>query len=251
MTDIGGELAVQSFCFRDFKDNRTVAGLVRECGLDGIELCGIHADFTNPTSFQEVLEVYRDAGIRIVSIGVQTITGDEAAARPFFECVKMAGARYMSVTFPVSETPTAYRVAEKLAEEYDVLLGIHNHGGRHWLGSMEMLNSVFQNTSERIGLCLDTAWAIDSGEDPIAMAERFSDRLYGLHLKDFLYDERRRHRDVVVGSGILDLPAFFHAVRARDFGGYAALEYEADPENPLPAHTACTKAVRKDWRETA
>ncbi len=249
MTDLAGDLAVQSYCFRNFKDNRQVAELVKECGLTAIELCAVHADFADPAGFAQVLAVYREAGIRVVSIGVQTLGAEEAAVRPFFECVRMAGARFMSVTFPVDAVPAAYRTAEKLAEEYDVFLGIHNHGGRHWLGSAEMLGSVFRNTGPRIGLCLDTAWAIDSGEDPVALAERFSERLYGLHIKDFLYDDHRRHRDVVVGTGILDLSALFRVLKAREFGGYAALEYEGDVENPAPALAACTRAVRAAWAE--
>ena len=33
-------LGVQSYCFRNFKDNKKVAEMVKELGLDKIELCG-------------------------------------------------------------------------------------------------------------------------------------------------------------------------------------------------------------------
>jgi len=39
-------------------------------------------------------------------------------------------------------------------------LVIHNHGGRHWLGSAQMLAAVFAQTGPAIGLTLDTAWAL-------------------------------------------------------------------------------------------
>ena len=36
-----------------------------------------------------------------------------------------------------------------------------------------MLQHVFGMTSDRIGLCLDTAWAIDSRLDPVKMVTQF------------------------------------------------------------------------------
>jgi sugar phosphate isomerase/epimerase len=64
---------------------------------------------------------------------------------------------------------------------------VHNHGGKHWLGSSEALSYLFGRSSPRIGLCLDTAWCFDSGEDPLQWTEKFADRLVTVHLKDFVY----------------------------------------------------------------
>jgi inosose dehydratase len=119
----------------------------------------VHVDFSNTDSFSEVIKTYTDAGVSIVSIGVNGMKGDEETERLYFEFLKAADAKFMSVSFDVSSVPQSYRVAERLAEEYDVFLGIHNHGGRHWLGSTEMLRQVFAATNERIGFCIDTAWA--------------------------------------------------------------------------------------------
>ncbi len=251
MTDLNAELAVQSYCFRNFKDNRKVIELVRECGLSAIELCGVHADFADPAGFADVAALYRENGIRIVSIGVQTLAGNEAIERNYFECVRAAGAKCMSVAFAVDKAPEAYRVAEELAAEYEIRLGIHNHGGHHWLGSAQMLGHVFNTTNDRIGLCLDTAWAIDAGEDPVRMADRFAARLVALHFKDFLYDQFRRHRDVVIGTGILDLPALLGVLRKHDFEGAGILEYEGDVEDPAPAIKQCVEVVRRAWADSA
>ena len=46
--------------------------------------------------------------------------------------------------------------------------------------SATLVAQVFASTSPRIGLCLDTAWALDAHEDPVAMAGKFADRLYGV-----------------------------------------------------------------------
>jgi len=244
MTDIRNATGVQSYCFRGFKENSKVASLVREIGASTIELCGVHIDFNNEAQFDDVIATYRAAGIDIVSIGVQGFDGNEARERLWFEFAKRAGAKYISAHFNLGTVPAAYRVVEKLADEYDIRIGIHNHGGRHWLGSAEVLAWVFANTSERIGLTLDTAWALDSGENPVAMAERFGNRLYGLHVKDFVFDRARRPEDVVVGTGNLDLPGLAKVLDKVNFNGYSVIEYEGDVDNPIPALSQCVKQIK-------
>jgi len=242
--DLTTDLGVQSYCFRHFKDNATVARLVRECGLDKIELCGVHADFSDETSFDGVIADYSKEGVQIVSIGVQGASGDEAAERKYFEFAQRAGAKQISVHFGIDSVPDCYRVSEKLAEEFDMYLGIHNHGGQHWLGNSEMISRIFRDTNERIGLCIDTAWALDARENPVKMAEKLSDRLYGAHIKDFIFDRAREPEDVVVGTGNLDLPAFVKLANASSTMKSCVLEYEGDVENPVPALQKCVEAVR-------
>ena len=242
--DIGQEMGVQSYCFRHFKDNATTAAMVKECGLARIEICGVQVDFQDTASFDSAIGTYRDAGVEIVSIGVNGLAGDEAVERNYFEFLQAAGAKFMSVDFKPDAVPGSFALAEELAEEYDVRLAIHNHGGRHWLGSAQALEWVFTQTSPRVGLCLDTAWALHSHEDPIEMIERFGQRLYGVHVKDFTFDSKGQHTDVVVGTGNLDLSRMARAMDAVGFDGYVVLEYEADVENPVPALRGCVEAVR-------
>lgn len=241
---LGRDLAIQSYCLRGFKDNATVAGKVRDCDLDRIELCGVHVDFRDEASFTDVLSTYHDAGIRIVSIGVEQFADNEARERKLFEFARRAGCPTISADFAPATVPACYRTAEKLAEEYDINLAIHNHGGRHWLGSAQSLEAVFQQTGPRIGLMLDTAWAQHSHEDPVELATRFADRLYGLHVKDFMFDSSGQHRDVVVGTGNLDLASLDAALAASDFAGAVILEYEGDVEDPIPALRECVEKLR-------
>ena len=243
--NIAKDLAVQSYCFRNFKKNEEVAEKVRAVGLSNLELCAVHADFTDEKSFEKVIGIYAKAGVKIVSIGVQGMNNKPEVEEKFFKFAKMAGARLMSVSFPFAFSLDAFRSAEKLADKYDVNMGIHNHGGRHWLGSAGVLKTVFDNTSSRIGLTLDTAWALDAGEDPVKMAELFSGRLYGLHLKDFVFDRARKPEDVVVGSGNVDLPKLFDVLKRINFNGATILEYEGDIENPAPAIKKCVEVVKQ------
>jgi sugar phosphate isomerase/epimerase len=244
MQNIAKETGVQSYCYRHFKDNAKVAELVKESGLDRIELCAVHVDFNDEASFDGVIDTYKKAGVQIASIGVEGFADNEPAERKRFEFAKKAGAKVITCSFAIDKTPGCYRTAEKLAEKYGIPLAIHNHGGRHWLGSAAVLKHVFSQTSEVIGLCIDTAWALDSGENPVAMAEQFADRLYGVHIKDFVFDRARKPEDVVVGTGNLDLPKLAAVLRSTQTVGSCVLEYEGDVENPVPAMKKCVAALK-------
>lgn len=245
MRTLKESLGIQSYCFRGFKSNADVTERLKQCGVSAIELCGVHVDFSDETGHEAVVEQYRQAGVEIASIGVETFKDNEAYEERLFEFVRLAGAKHMSINFMPDTSPASWRTAERLAEKHDVRLAIHNHGGRHWLGPGQMLEHVFANTSERIGLCLDTAWAQDSGEDPIVLAERFADRLYGVHIKDFVFDRARKPEDVVVGRGNLDLPKLVELIHGNEAVGFTVLEYEGDVDNPVPALKECVEEVFK------
>jgi len=247
MIDVSSNLGVQSYCYRGFKSLDDVVRLMKQSGLTAIELWGGHCDWKAPEQFGSVIATLKDAGVAIPAIGVNRFANDPGAERNYLEFCKASGAGVISANFPMDSVPESLRAAERLADEYDVKIAVHNHGGHHWLGSEEALRWLFARTSPRIGLCLDTAWALDARLDPVKAVEVFAERLYGLHLKDFRYRPDRTPEDVIVGSGNLDLKGLFEALRAIDYEGYAVLEYEGDVDNPEPALTKCVEAVRAAW----
>ena len=247
MKNIEEEMAVQSFCFRNFKDNEVVAQKVKDIGLSKIELCGVHVDFANKEESKKVLDIYQKAGVDIVSIGVNQLSNKPEEEKFLYEFSIEAVANYMSVDFAPNSVPEAYKTAEKMAADYDLKLAIHNHGGRHWLGNSQILETVFEKTNDRIGLCLDTAWALDAGENPIEMAKKFKDRLYGVHYKDFNFNNARKPEDVVVGTGNLDLASLIDFLKDINFEGMSVLEYEGDVENPVPSLSKCVDSMKKEW----
>lgn len=241
------EFGVQSYCFRNFKDNADVARKVREIGVDKIELCGVHANFHNLASWKDVVKIYADAGVSVVSIGVETLTGDPKE-RDLFECVAAAGAKHISVHFKVDSFPAAIKQAQKFSDEFGVRLGIHCHGGYMFGGQPDVLDHLIKLGAPQVGVCIDTAWCMQIGPgagNPVEWAaKRFAGHIYGIHYKDFLFGPNGQWTDVVVGEGNLKLPAFIQALNAGGFDGMAVIEYEADPQDPVPALKRCVQAMR-------
>lgn len=239
-------IAIQSWCFRHFKALPDFFKQLKACGVQATEVCGVHADFSDPQTFDRTIEQYRQAGVQIVAIGVQSMTGIREKDEPNFKFCKAAGVRNMSISFsPALFFEGKLKQVEQLAEEYDLQLGIHNHGSYDWLGSDRILQYVFEKTSPRIGLHMDTAWALDASQDPCAWIEKFGNRLCGVHVKDFVFDRAGKPSDVVIGTGNLDLPGMMQRLKAINFAGPLVIEYEGDVENPAPALTKCVEAIKR------
>jgi sugar phosphate isomerase/epimerase len=212
---------------------------LKAAGVTATEICGVHADFRNPSSAESVVSQCSQAGVKVVAIGVEYLSGDYAKDKPRFEWCKAAGVKFMSISFPPEAMFDGVKTIEKLADEFDMQLGIHNHGGYDWLGNPTILKYIFAKTSKRIGLYIDTAWAIDAKQNPVEMAEKFIDRLVGVHIKDFVYDRARNPEDVIIGTGSLDLPKFVGLLKQANFAGPLVIEYEGDEKNPVPALSQC------------
>lgn len=234
-------IGVQSWCFRTYKTTDEVIAAVQASGLDALELCGVHLDINDAAAVVTALARYRESGIAITSFGVAGMPNDEAACRPLFEFAQKAGFTAISA----DPDPTAFALVEGLCAEYGVNIAIHNHGRRHRWGAVRELEAVFARTSPHIGLCLDTAWMLDSGENPVKIARHFADRLYGVHIKDFTFQADGSAEDVIVGTGNLQLPALFTALQEINFRGYTTLEYEGDESNPIPSVQACVGVLQR------
>ncbi len=241
------DFGVQSYCFRHFPDNATVAAKVLETGLDKIEVCGVHADFDRPETFGEVVKTYRDAGVSIVSIGVQTFGGEDRE-RAWFECAALAGAKHISAHFKVDSFPRAIEKVRAWSREFGIRVGIHPHGGYMFGGQPDVIEHLLSLGSPEIGLCLDTAWVLQIGPhggNPVEWVRKFPKSIYGLHYKDYVFGRDASWSDVVVGEGNLDLPGLLKALDDTGFDGMAVLEYEADIENPVPALRRCVESMRR------
>jgi sugar phosphate isomerase/epimerase len=242
------QFGVQSYCFRHFKNNADVARMVREIDLDKIEVCAVHADLYDVEAFKEVNATYAEAGVEIISIGVNTFTGDPREEN-WFKAANVAGARHISCHFTPSGFMQAIPMVRAWCREYGIRVGIHCHGGYMFGGDPGTLRYLLDLGSPEIGICIDTAWAMQIGPhagNPVDWVRRlFPGQIYGVHYKDFVFDAGANWQDVIVGEGNLDLPEFVKALDETGFDGMAVIEYEADVEDPVPALKRCVASMRE------
>lgn len=236
---------VQSYCYRHFKDNAVVAKKVRDLGLDKIELCGVHADFNQPDAFKDVVALYRQAGISIISLGVQTFEGNDKE-KAWFQCAAAAGARHISCHFRVENFLYAIPRVRAWSREFGVRVGIHCHGGYQFGGQPDVLDYLINLGGPEIGLCIDTAWVMQIGPylgKPVEWAHRFAGKIYGIHYKDFIFERNGQWVDTITGEGNLNIAAFNAALEQGGFDGMAVIEYEGDVETPDPALKRCVESM--------
>ena len=238
--NLGETLGIQSWCFRGLKTHEAVIDALKACGVSRLELSGAHYQTAKETNHKALVDLYKKGGITISAYGVCLMSTDEARSRASFEFARAAGNKVLNVAFGEG----GREMADRLAKEYGIKAALHNHGRQDADGPVWRIEEHLAKSSLNVGLCLDTAWMIDSGEDPLKIARQFKDRLYAVHVKDFVFKRDGKPEDVIVGTGNLDLKAFLAFLVEIDFGGVFTLEYEGDINDPVPATKKCVEAIR-------
>jgi inosose dehydratase len=240
----GFRMGVQSWCFREWDLARMIAGM-NELNLKHIELAlSVHLPLDS--SDEKVAETKSQldaAGITVDAFGVERISNDEAQARKIFEFGKKLGVIAISV-YPQYD---ALPLVDRLANEYSIPVGIHNHGPEDKIyASPDMFRDEIKGLSNMVGLCVDSGHYGRSGVDSLAIIDEFPERIQMVHLKDMVPDSNSEYgwTDRVVGQGMLDLPGFMGKLMDIGFDGPFSLEYESEPEAPVQPLKACLDAVQ-------
>lgn len=240
----GFRMGVQTWCFRDSKSIDTVIEYLHSLGLAHVEIApSVHLPVETPLDqVKAVGEKFAAAGITVDSFGVVRISNDEPGCRQIFEYAKTIGVMNISV-FPEYD---ALPLLDRLCEEYGIPAAIHNHGPEDKLyAKPEMFREHLAGVSSRVGLCVDTGHYLRSGVDPLKVIDEFPDRVISVHLKEMVRDENGRWVDLVVGRGNLDLLVLAKKLKAIGFKGSFALEYESEPDNPVPPLRECLAEMKK------
>lgn len=234
---ISDRLAIQSWCFRNFPERERLAELLRECSVNRVELCGLHLNLENPL---EDVKKYFKRGIVLTSYGVHGFTDNEPEAERVFGALDSAGIFIVSASFDPGILPMINRLAKK----YNKRVAIHNHGRNDPIGSPDVLEKMLAESEPHIGLCVDTAWMIDSGADPVEFIKKFRSRVFNIHVKDFVYDAAGKPEDVIPGEGALDVDELMRFLNESNYTSNFTLEYEGHPENPVPYLSKAVEVLR-------
>lgn len=180
-------------------------------------------------------KVLAEKGVSIVAYGVVGIPKEEAEARKLFDFAKAMGIEVIT-----SEPPkTVMDLVEKLADEYDVKVAIHNHPKPSMYWDYKRVLEAVEGRSARIGSCADTGHWMRSGIDPLEAVKALEGRLVSFHLKDLGEFDVRDAHDVVWGTGKADLKAILAEVQRQQIKPIFSIEYEYNWDNNIPDIAAC------------
>src|SRR6478736_1527328 len=211
-------------------DNMLAA--VKRVGFDSISLYRAHSPWeSQPGQWQEAAAKIRVAGVTPRCCGVLSLKNDEAALRRMMDYVRALGISF----FSCSVEPGALPLLERLVKEYDFRAAIHNHGpeDKVWPGPRSVWEAI-QPLDARIGLCLDIGHSFRAGEDPVDAVRRYRARLYDVHMKDSMAEVGKGDVPVEMGRGRLDLRGVLTALIETGYRENVWLEYEKDPNDPVP-----------------
>jgi sugar phosphate isomerase/epimerase len=85
----------------------------------------------------------------------------------------------------------------------------------------------------RIGCCIDVGHTARAGTDVVQAIREAGPRLFNVHMKD-LTNFQSKESQVAVGDGIMPVQKIFEALIAAEYKGFVDLEYEIQPNDPMP-----------------
>ncbi len=242
----GWRLGMQAYTFNRFTFFEAV-DKTASLGLDWIEAYpgqrlskdhpNVKTDHNMSAEMQEVMKAkLRDSGIRLINYGVVGLSKDEAASRKVFDFAKA-----MRIRTIVSEPPEdAFDVIDKLCQEYEINVAIHNHPkpSRYW--NPDTVLKVCKDRSERIGACADTGHWVRSGLDPVECLKKLKGRIISSHFK-----ELQDGHDVPWGQGPGRTKALLEELHSQGYQGSFSIEYEHNWLNSVPEIRQCVAYYNK------
>ena len=201
----------------------------------------------SPEIREEVKAKLQDAGVTLVNYGVVGLSNDEAANRVVFDFAKDMGIE----TIVSEPPPEAFELIDRLCEEYDINMAIHNHPrpSRYW--NPETVVKVCQGRSNRIGACADTGHWMRSGIEPLDALKMLEGRIISFHIKNLNAMNERRAHDVPWGTGAGDMKAWLAEVKRQGVKGVFSIEYEHNWLNSVPEIAQCVTYFDKVAAELA
>jgi sugar phosphate isomerase/epimerase len=221
-------IGFQAYSLRHFAPMETFIPEAKKLGLEYVELySALLSTEASPEEVRLAKQKLAAIGLKVNAYGVERFSADHAKNEAVFRFGKELGVANLSA----NPTKDAFASLEKLVDQYDIQIAIHNHGpeDKVW-GQPQWVYDAVKDLDPRIGACLDTGWVIMAGVDAVDAIEMLGPRVLGVHLKDFTPDGQ----EVIPGDGLMDLDRTLTALLEIGFDGPISIEYEENKENPVP-----------------
>jgi len=164
---------------------------------------------------KETLKRLADKGVKLVNFGVGP------ANKAAFDFAKDMGIETL-----VSEPAfNAFDDLDKLVEEYQINIAIHDHPKPSPYWDPEIVLEHTKGRSKRIGACCDTGHWMRSDIKPVDAIKKLEGRIISFHFKDLNEFGRGAH-DVPWGTGRGDVKGMLTEVKRQGVKAVFSIEYE-------------------------
>jgi sugar phosphate isomerase/epimerase len=244
---LGWRLGCQAWTFNDMSffeaiDKTSSLGLHVIEGYPNQKLERNRSERLNPElsaeTRKEVKKRLADHGLKLVNFGVG------GHSKEIFEFAKDMGIETI-----VSEPKfDAFDGIEKLVEEYQINLALHDHPKPSPYWNPETVLKVCNGRSKRIGACCDTGHWMRSDIKPIDALKMLEGRIISFHLKD-LNEYGRKAHDVPWGTGRGDIRGILTEVHRQGVKPVFSVEYEYNYGHSMPEIAECVAFFDKVCEE--
>ena len=250
VTEAGFGICVQCWTFKEFTLFEAIE-MAAAAGAGGVELFsgqelgGDHGDAKfspdMPEDKLQALIAHLKANhISALNLGVLSISKKEEDARLIFEIAKKLGLYGIN-----TESIEAIDTIEKLAEEYEIKVGFHNHPKRpsYKLWNPDFVFNLVKDRHANVGICADIGHWATCGLNPMEVIKKVATRVRSLHMKDREFLENWSH-DRPFGTGVIDNIFILDEVRKHGFKGTVSIEYEHNWKSNLSEVAQCVGYLR-------
>lgn len=242
----GWRLGIQSYTFHRFPLTAAL-DKTQELGIKYIEIYPGHKlggkwgdkvfDFhlDSPTR-QEIKALAASKGITIVGAGVFG-TDNPGDWEKMFAFAKDMGMEFITCEPDVKD----WDLIERLAEEYNIKISVHNHPQPSTYWNPELLLNAVSRRSKLLGACPDVGHWNREGLDQQECLKKLDGRIISLHFKDIAAKQEgeAEQQDVIWGKGILNVKEMLKELKRQQFKGVISIEYENNWDNSVPDIKEC------------
>jgi sugar phosphate isomerase/epimerase len=219
---------VATYSFRQFSRDNCIR-MIKLLNVEYADVKEFHLPQADPPkALAAGRAAFDKAGLKVIGGGNITMNEtDEASLRPHFDYAKACGFPMMIIAPTHDNLPKI----EKLVKEYNIKIGIHNHGpeDKNFPTPQSVLDAV-KSMDPRVGLCIDIGHTTLAGVDVVKAIAAAGPRLFETHFRDL----NANHVEVAVGDGVIPIPAIFKQLMKQGYAGTCSLEQEMDGFDPFP-----------------
>lgn len=149
----------------------------------------------------------------------------------------------------------------ELAHEKNMEIVYHHHMGTGVQTTEEIDKLMSLTDPAKVKLLFDTGHLVFSGEDPIALYQKYQDRIQHIHFKDIRAEVVTEVKDqkmsflqavksgafTVPGDGMIDFVPIWAAIEESSYAGWIVVEAEQDPAlaNPFEYAVKARNYIRE------